>query len=88
MGLGVLTMEAGDRRRGIVVKQVLTDNGACYGSHAFRGALGPQVKHKRTRTYRPQTSGNVERFNRTKLDEWAYVRPDRSGLMQGTVSDD
>lgn len=63
---------------GIVVKRVLTDNGSCYRSHAFRDALGPQVTHKRTRPYRPQTNGKVERFNRTMLDEWAYARPYRS----------
>ena len=28
--------------------------------------------------YRPQTNGKSERFNRTLLDEWAYVRMYRS----------
>jgi transposase InsO family protein len=60
---------------GITVKRVLTDNGSCYRSHAFRDALGPNITHKRTRPYRPQTNGKVERFNRTMLDEWAYARP-------------
>ena len=60
---------------GITVRRVLTDNGSCYRSHAFRDALGPDIKHKRTRPYRPQTNGKVERFNRTMLEEWAYARP-------------
>jgi transposase InsO family protein len=58
---------------GITVKRVLTDNGACYRSLAFAEALGP-IAHKRTRPYRPQTNGKVERFNRTLLEEWAYAR--------------
>ncbi|MFD8396045.1 integrase core domain-containing protein, partial [Streptomyces sp. NPDC059680] len=33
------------------------------------GAIG-----KLTRAYRPQTNGKVERFHRTLLDEWAYLR--------------
>ena len=60
---------------GITIKAVLTDNGACYRSKAFAAALGPQVKHRRTRPYRPQTNGKVERFNRTLATEWAYARP-------------
>jgi transposase InsO family protein len=60
---------------GITVKRVLTDNGSCYRSHAFKNALGPEIKHKRTRPYRPQTNGKVERYNRTMLDEWAYAKP-------------
>jgi transposase InsO family protein len=60
--------------QGIVVRKVLTDNGSCYRSHAFRKALGDDVEHRRTRPYRPQTNGKVERFHRTLADEWAYAR--------------
>jgi transposase len=58
---------------GIEVEEVLTDNGACYRSNLFDHTLG-DIKHRRTRPYRPQTNGKVERFNRTMLEEWAYVR--------------
>jgi transposase InsO family protein len=58
---------------GITVRAVMTDNGACYRSHAFAAALGEDVKHRRTRPYRPQTNGKVERFNRTIVAEWAYA---------------
>jgi transposase InsO family protein len=59
--------------RGIIVRTVLTDNGSCYRSHVFREALG-LIEHRRTRPYRPQTNGKVERFHRTLADEWAYAR--------------
>jgi transposase InsO family protein len=58
---------------GIVVERVITDNGSCYRSHEFTRAL-EAAEHTFTRPYRPQTNGKVERFNRTLLDEWAYVR--------------
>ena len=58
---------------GITVRKVLTDNGNCYRSHVFRDALG-DIGHRRTRPYRPQTNGKVERFHRTLADEWAYAR--------------
>jgi transposase InsO family protein len=59
--------------RGIDVRKVLTDNGSCYRSHAFKDAL-EGIAHRRTRPYRPQTNGKVERFHRTLADEWAYAR--------------
>ena len=64
---------------GITIQRVLTDNGSCYRSFTWRDALAAdQITHKRTRPYRPQTNGKVERFNRTLADEWAYARPYRS----------
>ncbi|AEY85359.1 Integrase [Streptomyces hygroscopicus subsp. jinggangensis 5008] len=64
---------------GITVERVLTDNGSCYRSRDWRDALAAAgIAHKRTRPYRPQTNGKVERFNRTLLEEWAYARPYRS----------
>ena len=64
---------------GIAIDAVLTDSGPGYKSHAWAqlcDELG--IQHRRIRPYRPQTNGKVERFNRTLLDEWAYVRPYRS----------
>jgi transposase InsO family protein len=57
---------------GIRVSAVMTDNGACYRSQLFAAAL-KEAKHRRTRPYRPQTNGKVERFNRTLAAEWAYA---------------
>lgn len=57
---------------GITIARVLTDNGSCYRSTLFAESLG-SVVHKRTRPYRPQTNGKVERFNRTLNQEWAYA---------------
>ncbi|MFG2338240.1 IS481 family transposase, partial [Streptomyces yangpuensis] len=61
---------------GITVERVLTDNGSCYKSKLFTQALAAAgITHKKIRPYRPQTNGKVERFNRTLLDEWAYLQP-------------
>lgn len=62
-------------RLGIAVTRVMTDNGACYKSFAFRNAcktLG--LKHIRTKPYTPKTNGKAERFIQTSLREWAYAQ--------------
>ena len=72
---------------GITVRAVLTDNGSCYRSKLWAKTLtGQQIKHRRTRPYRPQTNGKVERFNRTLQTEWAYRQvflsnPDRAAAL-------
>jgi transposase InsO family protein len=65
---------------GVVIQRVLTDNAKAYTqSLRFQEtAAGLGIRLKRTRPYRPQTNGKVERFNRTLLEEWAYARLYRS----------
>ena len=61
--------------RGITTRRVLTDNGAAYRSHAWRDTcIQLDVTHKRTRPYRPQTNGKIERFHRTLADGWAFKK--------------
>ena len=61
--------------RGVTVEKVLSDNGSAYRSHAWRDACAElALTHKRTRPYRPQTNGKIERFHRTLADGWAYAR--------------
>jgi transposase InsO family protein len=59
------------------IERVMTDNAKAYRlGRAWHDALTELGAEPRfTRTYRPQTNGKAERFNRTLADEWAYVRP-------------
>jgi transposase InsO family protein len=60
---------------GVKVERVLSDNDSCYRSHAWINACAAlAIKPKRTRPYRPQANGNIERFHRTLADGWAYAR--------------
>jgi transposase InsO family protein len=61
--------------RGVTVERVLSDNGPAYMSYAWRDACAElHITPKRTRPYRPQTNGKIERFHRTLADGWAYAR--------------
>ena len=61
------------RTQGLVVEEVMTDNGSAYRSRAWRERcqqLG--LRHLRTRPYTPRTNGKAERFIQTLLRSWAY----------------
>ena len=61
--------------RGVRTERVLSDNGSAYKSHAWRDACAElHITHKRTRPYRPQTNGKIERFHRTLAAGWAFQR--------------
>jgi transposase InsO family protein len=61
---------------GVKVERVMTDNGSCYKSFAFRRACKRfGLKHIRTKPYTPKTNGKAERFIQTCLREWAYAQP-------------
>jgi transposase InsO family protein len=60
---------------GVTVERVMTDNGSCYRSAAFRDACRRhRIRHIFTRPYTPRTNGKAERFIQTTLREWAYAR--------------
>jgi transposase InsO family protein len=64
---------------GIKVERVMTDNGSCYKSFAFRRACKRfGLRHVRTRPYTPKTNGKAERFIQTSLREWAYAQAYRN----------
>jgi transposase InsO family protein len=61
--------------RGVLIEAVLSDNGSCYRSRLWRDTCTElKITPKRTRPYRPQTNGKIERFHRTLADGWAYAR--------------
>jgi transposase InsO family protein len=62
-------------QRGVTTHRVLSDNGSCYISNAWRQACADLgIIPKRTRPYRPQTNGKIERFHRTMSAGWAFRR--------------
>lgn len=65
---------------GVKIEAIMTDRAMNYTlSRQFLATLGAiEAEHIVTRPYRPQTNGKVERFNRTMLEEWAYLKLYRS----------
>ena len=60
---------------GIEVERVMTDNGSCYRSKAFRQTCNASgLRQIFTRPYTPKTNGKAERFIQTSLREWAYAQ--------------
>lgn len=58
---------------GVVVQEVLTDNGSPYRSALWAAECAQRgIGHLRTKPYRPRTNGKAERFIQTMLREWAY----------------
>jgi transposase InsO family protein len=58
---------------GVVVRRVMTDNGSPFISRRWAAWCAEhQIRHVRTRPYRPRTNGKAERFIQTMLREWAY----------------
>jgi transposase InsO family protein len=61
--------------RGVTVRRVLSDNGGAYRSFLWRDTCAELgITPKRTRPYRPQTNGKIERFHRTLADGWAFKK--------------
>jgi transposase InsO family protein len=61
--------------RGVTVRQVLSDNGSCYRSNLWQQTCTElAIVAKRTRPYRPQTNGKIERFHRTLAEGWAFKK--------------
>ena len=61
--------------RGVTVKAVMTDNGACFIAHDYQRAVRALgLKQLRIRPGRPRTNGKAERLIQTLLNEWAYAR--------------
>ena len=61
--------------RGVTAERVLSDNGSCYRSHLWRGTCAELgITPRRTRPYRPQTNGKIERFHQTLAEGWAFAK--------------
>ena len=61
--------------RGVTIERVLSDNGSAYRSRLWAATCAELgITPKKTRPYRPQTNGKIERFHRTLADGWAFKK--------------
>lgn len=71
---------------GIAVRGVMTDNAKAYLGRDVQAVFGTHdIRHLRTRPYRPQTNGKAERFIQTALRRWAFKRPYRTSQARGAA---
>lgn len=74
---------------GITVTGVMTDNAKAYLCDRFQNAITEGgARHWSIPPYSPQINGKVERFNRTFLEEWAYVKPWPDNTTRTAALDD
>jgi transposase InsO family protein len=72
--------------RGVTIERVMTDNGSPYKSTLWATwCADHDVRHLRTRPYRPRTNGKAERFIQTMLREWAYAATYQSDQHRHTA---
>jgi transposase InsO family protein len=72
--------------QGVVVERVMTDNGSPYLSALWAAwCADHDIRHLRTRPYRPRTNGKAERFIQTMLREWAYAAAYQSDEHRSTA---
>lgn len=73
-------------QHGITIERVMTDNGPAYRSKAWASwCANHDLRHLRTRPYRPRTNGKAERFIQTMLHEWAYAAVYQSSQHRTTA---
>lgn len=74
-------------RRGVGIREVITDNARNYtASRDFAAAIAAiGAKHRRIRPHCPWQNGKAERFNRTLQSEWAYRQPFTSNTQRASA---
>lgn len=75
-------------RHSVLIHKIMTDNGSPYVSYLWADTLeSVDIRHIRTRPYRPQTNGKVERYQRTLATEFAYANEWRTDQQRTDALD-